>query len=80
MRSTTVKRQEALGTGVSATGTEEEGGEGTARYFRIFSRYIGDGDLPGGGESAGREIAIPPTRPIAIGVPAVGHQDSGVCW
>ena len=36
MRSTTVKRQEALGTGVSATGTEEEGGESTGRYFRIF--------------------------------------------
>jgi len=41
MRSTTVKRQEALGTGVSATGTEEEGGEGPGRYFRIFSLYIG---------------------------------------
>ena len=35
------ERQEALATGVSATGTEEEGGKSTGRYFRIFSRYIG---------------------------------------
>ena len=63
MRSTTVKRQEALATGVSATGTEEEGGESTGRYFRIFSRYIGRRRFSGRTRECRKEVRDPSHPP-----------------
>ena len=63
MRSTTVKRQEALGTGVSATGTEEEGGEGTGRYFRIFFRYVGRRRFSGRTRECRKEVRDPSHPP-----------------
>ena len=80
MRSTLVMRQESLATGVSATGTEVEGGESTWGYFGLFFLYWEAANSSRGVRSAGRKFAIPPTRPIAIGVPAVGRQDCGGCW
>ena len=58
MRSTLVMRQEALATGVSATGTEVEGGESTWSYFRLFFLYWEAANSSRDVRSAGRRLAM----------------------
>ena len=63
MRSTLVMRQEALATGVSATGTEVEGGESTWGYFRLFFLYIGGRRIPGRASNCRKEVRDPSHPP-----------------
>lgn len=57
MRSTLVMRQESLATGVSATGTEVEGGESTWGYFGLFSLSIlGGGEFQSGRRECRKEV------------------------
>ena len=57
MRSTLVMRQESLATGVSATGTEVEGGESTWGYFGLFSLSIlGGGEFQSGRQECRKEV------------------------
>ena len=70
MRSTLVMRQESLATGVSATGTEVEGGESTWGYFGLFSLPI----LGGGEFQSGRQECRKEVRDHAAEVPAYRQE------
>ena len=64
MRSTLVMRQESLATGVSATGTEVEGGESTWGYFGLFSLSIlGGGEFQSGRQECRKEVRDPTHPP-----------------